>query len=456
MCGGALSKSLNPGSNDDSTDFGLDVSTTFGIGYGGGFTNKKCAPEDEWRVLDHKYLTYGGGFKFQRKRTGRCASSQLCKKGKDKNVKCVNCPIGEGMDRTSYKADRNLCKTDKHVEDTCNACLENYYSKDGKTCEKCPDNLVREGLCKFQRKRCASFQLCKKEKDKNVKCVNCPIGEGMDRTSYKADRNLCNTDKHVEDTCNACLENYYSEDGKTCEKCPDNLVREGLCRKSACRRRKCMCKANSYRKGNECVACPNGGEENDDNRPLFGKAPKECPVNSYETGRCNKDNDVRPTCTCIANYYRNGDKCEACPDKTTKKSSNDGIEACTCIANYYRNGDKCEACPDKTTKKSSNDGIEACTCIANYYRNGDKCEACPNGGEKKISSNDGKETCSVCEENYYSKDGKECRECPENSYRKGLCKKNEDVCRECTCKKDHYRDARGNCEACPNGGKRIQ
>ena len=157
-------------------------------------------------------------------------------------------------------------------------------------------------------------------------------------------------------------------------------------------------------------------------RKIWNYKCSPCPkgqISPYNT-RTNSDSPKRTGTGCVkgpcrANYYRKGNKCMACPAHLDSPAGSVGENSCVCRANFFREGDICEACPPHYTSPAGSVGHTSCRaviCPMTKYRVGRSCKSCP-GFDTSRRGSIGVNQCqrAQCDANYYD-NGKDCIKCP--------------------------------------------
>ncbi|KAL7719906.1 Uncharacterized protein QTN25_003024 [Entamoeba marina] len=299
-------------------------------------------------------------------------------------------------------------------------------------------------------------------------CEKCPEGQYKYDTLTCDDCNnsisncqICSDDGSI---CTNCSDPYIpSSDGSTCEKCPNGQYKYDTLTCDYC-----------YNSIDNCQICSDDGSTctncSDPYIPLSdGSTCEKCPNGQYKydtltcdycynsIDNCQICSDDGSTCTNCSDPYipsSDGSICEKCPNGQYK------YDTSTC--DYcYNSIDNCQIC--------SNDGSICTNCSDPYIpsSNGSICEKCPNGQYKydtltcddcynsidncQICSDDGS-ICTNCSDPYIpSQDGSICEKCPNGQYKYDTS--TCDYKSTCTnCSDPYIPSSDGSiCEKCPNG-----
>lgn len=220
---------------------------------------------------------------------------------------------------------------------------------------------------------------------------------------------------------------------------------------------------------NDCRPCLSGYyNTNDLQNPT---SCTQCPMNYDITQYPGKipDTDAQANgqseCPwkCDANYYKDGDHCEACPDHSTSVAGSENISQCECNSGFYSSNSvhdgtfECLACPDSSTPTHFPDAanIDNCTCASNsqlihngtddtwycgtcngqYNSNYHTCQECGPNATLDQSTNQ-----CTCNTGYYG-DGFTCQQCDTHAtFSNNTCK----------CNAGYYGDG-FTCQPCPYG-----
>lgn len=366
--------------------------------------------------------------------------------------------------------DDNCLVCSLNPQEGCNICKGQFYSYKGECVTTCPEGFFKDDLrklcvpCDSKCKICQSKVNSEGEKCLscrapfylwNGKCIdNCGKGYFMNNSTQTCDQCTSNCiDCKVNPTnCDTCMEGYILTNNTGSNKqhckniCPDgNVAVNGVCLPCA---------------DSHCIDCQKGDLKmcrQCDNSTILQEG--QCKFNCTSGYFFNSKTKQCDVCNSFCSICTDTTKCLQCKSPKILLEDNSCVDECP--EGYVRFGSVCVRCQNtKDCKQCSPLNTQICvdcykplvlfegvclpTCPEKYFINlNNVCSPCVEGCKKCENSN----SCKICEEGYYMKNGLCVKDCNDNYVLKNneCIKCNDNDCIKC------YENNPKNCISCRPG-----
>ena len=343
-------------------------------------------------------------------------------------VACSSCQAG-----SNPNADRTACVS-------CNETGDAYHSINGERCSKC-DAGNRPAVDRSSCQACSAVDDGYFYSADGAACIRCDAGS-----------------KPTNDRkgCDVCI-GQFSEDGRSCENCPDGKQPVQNLGAPA------------------CIACEDLTLEHNAlvaNGSLPGSPVGMISVNGADCAACiagKMPNDAHTQCVeCAAGNYSVGDQCRSCGPGTAPSADASRCDSCLMqgASAYSSDGRTCRDCAPGTEPLANLTDCQPCAVHGPQYvsANGEVCSACAPG--KAVDDPSMPRMCLDCVPGKFSEDGAECTHCEPGTQPNGgktgceNCPANQyfdvdlSLCKRCDAGfqlNDGSTNETSNCVRCPSG-----